>query len=222
MTRRAWDAWEVALLRQSYATYRTGVIAQVLGRRESNVYQKATKLGLKKDRECVRQWSREAMADPNHGGHRSRFVQGQEPANKGKKHPPGWSPGRMSQTQFKRGNKPVTWLPVGTYRVNDGMLERKVNDLPGPPNVRWHAVSRIVWEEAHGPVPKGHVVVFKPGRQTTELEDITLDAVELITRRELMRRNSVHTVYPPELARTVQLRGVLTRAINHRSKEADS
>ena len=37
-----------------------------------------------------------------------------------------------------------------------------------------------------------------------------------------MRPNSCHTNMPPELARLVQLRGVLSRAINTKAKEAQS
>jgi hypothetical protein len=43
--------------------------------------------------------------------------------------------------------------------------------------------------------------------------------VECITRRQLMQRNSVHTVYPPEVQRVAQLRGVLTRKINQLAKQ---
>jgi hypothetical protein len=61
------------------------------------------------------------------------------------------------------------------------------------------------------------VVVFRPGRATTDPALVTLDAVELITRREIMARNTMHRL-PEPLARTIQLRGVLTRAINQRTK----
>ena len=89
------------------------------------------------------------------------------------------------------------------------------------PARRWVAVHRLVWEAAHGPVPDGHVVVFLPGKRTAELDGITLDVVELVTRRELMRRNSVHQM-PKELVELVRLRGVLTRQINTKAKEAET
>lgn len=63
-------------------------------------------------------------------------------------------------TQFKKGSRPHTWLPIGSVRVVPGgsahttwILEKKVNDLPGPNHVRWHPVHRLVWEAANGPVP---------------------------------------------------------------------
>ena len=81
-------------------------------------------------------------------------------------------------------------------------------------------MHRLVWEAACGAVPDGHIVVFRPGRKTTDPDKITLDALELLTRAENMRRNSVHSKYPPEVARLVQLRGALTRQINRKAKEA--
>jgi hypothetical protein len=127
----------------------------------------------------------------------------------------------MAQTQFKDGSRPHTWVPVGSYRINgDGYLDRKVNDLPGPNTVRWKPVHRLVWSDAHGPVPEGCTVVFKPGRRTTVLELITVDAVECITRAELMARNSIHNL-PPALVEIHQLRGTLKRAINRKAKETE-
>lgn len=136
-----------------------------------------------------------------------------------------WNKGRKGinyegckATQFKTGQLPHTWRPIGTLRINaDGYLDRKVSDTGYAPR-DWAGVHRLVWSEAHGPIPAGHVVVFKPGRRTTELGKITLDALELITRRELMLRNSIHTKYPPELVKLVQLTGAINRQINKRTK----
>jgi hypothetical protein len=218
--RRHYAEWECAFLRENYATSLTEHLALVLRREIGSVHQKARALDLEKDPAFLTQVGQALMLDPNHGGRRYQFQPGRVPANKGLKRP-GWAPGRMAETQFKPGQRPKTWVPVGSYRVNsDGYLDRKVNDLPGPNTVRWHPVHRLVWMEANGPVPKGHTVVFKPGRRTTVREDITLDAVECITRAQLMARNTIHQM-PPELADVARLRGRLTRAINERAKEAD-
>lgn len=131
----------------------------------------------------------------------------------------GWSAPGTSATRFQPGQRPHTWLPVGSYRISpDGHLERKVNDLPGANHVRWHPVARLVWEAINGPVPKGHMVVFRPGRKTAKLEDITLDRVECITRGENARRNHPQSK-SPELGKLVQLRGAITRQINRRTRE---
>jgi len=107
------------------------------------------------------------------------------------------------------------------WATQDGYLERKVTDDPSfVPNRRWVSVHRLVWEAAHGPVPQGHAVVFLPGRRTADLASITLDGLELVSRAELMRRNSYHTRYPKEVAQLIQLKGALNRKINRRSRQA--
>jgi hypothetical protein len=62
------------------------------------------------------------------------------------------------------------------------------------------------------------VVVFRPGRRTTELEQITLDAIELVDHATLMRRNSIHR-YPPELRRTIKLVARVKRIIRRQANE---
>ena len=221
--KRIWTQLEVQLLQRWYADERTEIIAQALGRPHARVLAKANALGLFKSTALIAQIARERTAKPGHGSHAHRIKPGTVPHNKGIKRPKGWAPGDMAKTQFKTGTRPHTWVPVGSYRITaDGCLERKTNDAPGISSVRWEPVHRLVWEAANGPVPAGHLVVFRPGRRTTVLEAITLDAVECITRSQLMRRNSVHTVYPPELAKLVLLQGALNRQINQRAKEATS
>lgn len=207
------------LLRRNYADSLTGDLATVLGCSVDAVLRRANRLGLKKNRELIAQVARERMLDPAHPGRAYLIQPGNVPANKGKKMPPGWVPGRMAESQFKKGNKPQTWLPVGSYRISpDGYLERKVNDLPGNNCVRWHPVHRLVWEEVNGPVPDGHMVAFKPGRRTSELKLITLDAVELISRAQNMARNTIHN-QPGPVREVMRLRGTLKRAINRKVKE---
>ena len=218
--RRFWTEAEVELLRSSYASSLTADLAQTFGRSLNQVLAKAHELGLHKDPAVHAETARRRMADPNHGGRATQFKPGKAPANKGIKQPPGWAPGRMAQTQFKPGNKPHTTMPVGSYRLDpDGYLQIKVSDDPGSPSKRWHSVHRFVWEAANGPTPAGHVVVFKPGKQTTDLAAITLDAIELISRTELMRRNTRHN-YGPEINELIGLRARITRQINKRTEGA--
>ena len=61
--------------------------------------------------------------------------------------------------------------------------------------------------------------MFRPGRASTDEARIALDALELVSRAELMRRNSRHARYPPEVNQLIQLKGALNRKINARSKK---
>jgi hypothetical protein len=222
MIRKPWTAADIALLRYGYADSRTDDLARVLGRSYSTVSQKAAKLGLRKSAAYLA--SPDAHRLDGLKGINTRIKPGATPWNKGMPGSTGTHPASRA-TQFKKGrpaHEASNYVPIGSLRIcADGYLERKLTDNPSiKPARRWVAVHRLVWEEAHGPVPAGHIVVFRPGKKTTDLEKVTLDALELITRAENMRRNGVHSKYPPEVARLVQLRGALTRQINRKAKEA--
>lgn len=216
--RRRWTPEEIAHLRLWFADHRTIEVARALGRPYTSVAQKAMNLGLAKS-EAYLSSSRSGRLDGVRGTS-TRFQPGLTPWNKGKTYQAG---GRSVETRFKPGRSPLearNYVPIGTLRLSkDGYLERKVTDDQAlAPARRWTAVHRLVWIEAHGPVPDGHAVCFKPGRRTTELEAITPDALELVTRGELMRRNTFHR-YGKDVARLVQLRSAITRQINKRAKE---
>lgn len=216
MSRRRWTELELDVLRMEFADSPTADLATLFGRSYVAVAYQAWKLGLKK--------SAAFLASPassrldGRTGWTHRFMPGHRPWNTGKKV---GTRGRSAQTQFKpgvlSGRAAQLVMPVGSLRVNAaGYLEQKTSTRSGPPRMRWTAVHRLVWESAHGPIEPGHVVVFRPGRRSANLDEITLDALELVTRAELMGRNSVHNL-PPELAQIAQLRGVLNRKINQRA-----
>ncbi|WP_157266489.1 HNH endonuclease signature motif containing protein [Azohydromonas aeria] len=219
MTRRYWTESEVAWLRKRYSEVPARIIAATLDRDVQAIYRKAMQMGLKAPAERVAKAASERMRScVNHGGRATQFKQGIVPWNTGRR---GETFEGSQYTQFKPGHRPQTWVPVGTYTVNpDGLLEQKVGDDPGPRTARWKPVHRLVWEAANGPMPAGHVVVFKPGRHSTDPERITLDAVECITRRELMLRNTIHR-YGPEVADAMRLRAALGRELRERAKEAE-
>lgn len=219
--RRFWTLADEDIMRSAYATEPTAVLATLLRRTEKQVLCKANCMGLKKTHAYISAVARARSAAAGHGGHATQFTAGTQPWNKGQRGLTG-TQDACKPTQFKPGSRPHTWMPVGSHTINaDGMLDRKVNDGPGPRHRCWSPVHRLVWEAAHGPVPVGHLVVFKAGRRTAQLELITLDALECITRAENMRRNSIRQ-HPPELVDLMRLRGTLKRAINSKAKEAET
>lgn len=222
-TRRFWTAEEDAILRALYADTLTADVAERVGRTAGSVHRRARVLGLSKSVAWIAKTARDRIEqDPQHGGRRTQFTSGQTPFNKGMKRPDGWAPGRMRETQFRRGRAPHearNYRAVGSLRISkDGYVEVKVSDdLTVAPSRRWMGVHRKVWEQSNGPIPPGHAVTFKAGRMTTDPAAITLDALELVSRSELMRRNSVHQ-YPPEIVKVSQLRGAISRQINKRAR----
>lgn len=222
--RRAWSDDEIETVRLNYANWPVWLIAYLVDRSEGAVYRLAGKLGLEKSEDFYAGLFSGRLRQKDPRGGATRFRKGQVPPNKGLRRP-GWAPGRMAQTQFKKGELSgrarELLKPVGTLRVSkDGYLEQKVND-DMPLQRRWRAVHLVRWEEVHGPIPSGHALVFKPGRKTTDPGQITADSVELVTRAELMRRNSYHTRYPKDVAQLIQLKGALNRKINRRNRERE-
>ncbi|MEO1892689.1 MAG: HNH endonuclease signature motif containing protein [Alcanivorax sp.] len=208
--RRKWSEAEDRVLVRNYPDSLTADIARRLGRTNSSVYQRAQLLGLKKSEAFL---SSEAAGRTNllEAGKKHRFHADQTPWNAGKK---GWQAGgRAKETQFKKGRRPHTWNPVGHERLTkDGYLQRKVADTGCTPR-DYRMVHHLVWEEAGGEIPPGHVLVFRNGNK----RDIRPENLELITRAENARRNSIHR-YPPELRAAMRAAGKLRRKI----QEAES
>ncbi len=108
------------------------------------------------------------------------FKKGHTPANKGKKFP------NMPKNsgQFRKGSKPPNYVPVGTIaQTTDGYPKIKVAD----PNV-WELLHRKTWIEHHGPIPKGHSIVFLDGDKTNY--DIT--NLACLSKNEVARMNQNH------------------------------
>lgn len=102
------------------------------------------------------------------------FEKGKAPWNKGKKVK---TVGRMRETQFKKGQPPVNWCPVGSERTTkDGYIQVKV----GEPS-KWELKHRVIYRKLIGEIPKGHVLLFN-NQDTT---DCNIDNLLLVSRRQL-------------------------------------
>lgn len=226
--RRFWTLGELAVLEAMYPHCHTEDVAAWVGRSMGKCYQQAIKRGWRKSPEYLASDTacRVSRSRRTPGMEANQFKPGITPWNKGLKgietgtgtHP------NSRRTQFKadgslRGAAQHNYQPIGALRISkDGYLERKVTDDHPTPARRWVAVHRLVWEQARGPIPSGFIVCFLPGKKTTVLEEVTADRLECISRVDNMRRNSVHTVYPPEVAKLVLLRGALNRQINKHTR----
>ncbi|QMV44447.1 HNH endonuclease signature motif containing protein [Cohnella cholangitidis] len=111
-----------------------------------------------------------------------RIKPGNVPFNKGKKAPgTGHKP-----TQFKKGNRPANYMPVGSERINtDGYVDVKIAD----PN-KWVQVHLLIWEAVNGPIPVGHVVIFADANKLNTHPDNLV----LVSRGQLARLNQNHLI----------------------------
>ena len=206
MNGKPWTPTEDEILRQRYPHELTHDIARDLGRSLSSVYGRAERLELSKTTELRQATGRMSSTHPNTIA--SRFKPGMTTWNKGMK---GLQIGGI-ETQFKKGHRGgralENYQPIGTERISkDGYLERKTND-DMPLQKRWRAVHLLVWEAAHGPLPKGHAIRFKDGDKT----NIQLSNLELLSRADNMRRNTIHR-YPPELKDAIRTIGRIKRKL---------
>ena len=216
---RHWTPAQIAQLRALYPDLKADTVAREIGRSVGSVHRKAALLGIGKSEAFKKSFVsgriQAANTDPRMVA--TRFKPGHKTWNSGVKGSTGLHE-NCRATQFKPGQKPHTWVPVGSYRINVSKgiprLERKMNDKPGPNHVRWIPVTRLVWEQHHGPIPPKHIVVFADSKQaTTVLEEITVDKLICISRAENARRNSA-AAHSTEYGKLAQLKGAITRQVN--------
>jgi hypothetical protein len=207
-SRAPWAEWEIALLRDLYPDVEAHVIAWFVNRELHAIYRKARQLQLQKSREFVAAVSRERF-DASHPARRFCFQKGQAPMNKGKK---GVSHPRSVPTQFRPGQKPGNWMPIGSERVtHDGYRQVKLTDTGYPPR-DWVELHRLVWVAMTGqPLPKGGIVAFRD-RNKLNCDPSNL---ELISFTENMRRNTIAR-YSPELRSAIKASHKLKRAIHEK------
>lgn len=103
-------------------------------------------------------------------GTKGHFSKGHVPANKGKKMSPEIYE-KVKHTMFQKGHAPQNHRPVGSERVSrDGYIEIKVAEPD-----KWKLKHRVVWEMAHGEIPKDHVIIFKDNDKTnTDIDNLIL------------------------------------------------
>lgn len=111
-----------------------------------------------------------------------QFGTGAKPWNKGTK---GLTSANI--TSFKKGHTPINYKPVGSERINvEGYIEVKVADPR-----KWRLKHRVIWEQHHGEIPKGHAIIFADGDKS----NLDIDNLLLVSRKQLlfMNRNNLIT-----------------------------
>lgn len=202
--RKLWTKQEESFLKACYPNTQAKALAECLGCSLNCIYSKAKLLGLRKSPAFLASLASGRLIN-GELGKKTRFRPGHVSHNKGKSF---YAGGRSVNTQFKRGNTPHNTLPLGSERfAKDGYLQRKMTETGCPPR-DWVAVHDLMWIEQHGPIPKGHIVVFRNKDRT----DLRMDNFELISRAELMRRNSINR-YPAAVKEVIRLSGKLNRTI---------
>src|SRR5262245_45486941 len=117
--KRLWEPEDDALMRARFPHEPTPRLAGALRRTVPSVYNRAKKLGLTKSVEYLASPAACRLRRGDNVGAAFRFKKGQVPANKGLRRP-GWHAGRMRETQFKKGQTGIRYMPIGSTRLVEG------------------------------------------------------------------------------------------------------
>lgn len=213
--RRPWSPDDEELLEKLYPDTPMPELVRIFQRHERAIYTKAGAMGVKRSPAYLASEHACRLRRGDNIGAEFRFKKGNQSWNKGLK---GWSAPGTEATQFKPGqvNGRAAQLlrPLGSERISkDGIRQRKIK-MDGPPQARWKSVHEIIWEEHNGARPAGFLVVFKDRNR----DNLSIDNLELITRAENCRRNSIHR-YPPELKAAIRKLAKLKRTIEDKAHE---
>jgi len=219
--RHLWRSSEETYLRTYYPNHSTSAIAKRLNMTPQNVCTKAQRFGLKKTVAYIQDpANRCGFPKGSDIGKEFWFKKGQEPKNKGLRRP-GWHRGRMQETQFKKGVRSgvaaKNWVPIGTVLPDpEGYLRIKVRDAvhgkepTGYGNTKvWPLYNRYLWEQANGPIPPKHMIIFKDGDRAR----CVIENLVLISMADNARRNSMWNRLPQKLVDVIVLAAALKRRI---------
>lgn len=195
-----WKAHEKELLKQHYADSSIHELMQMLNKTDRSIYSQANLLKLKKSAEYEEKRRLQDIENIRKNTTK-RFQKGNTPWNKGIK---GSIPN--NKTSFKKG-----LIPQNTRKEGDTRLNKEGYILVKVAHRKWIRKHRLIWEQAHGEIPKGYVIRIKDGNK----ENFSLENMELITFADNMRLNTIHRL-PAELKQTIRLLKKLKKKINEK------
>ena len=195
---------EDQFLRDNYLTTPACRISKILGKSKVAASQRMKLLGLIVPSKIIDQFKED-----------SRIKKGNCPANKGKRQIEFMSSAGIENTKatrFSQGHLPHNTksdLCITTRTDNRGIKYKFIRISLS----KWMPLHRYNWEHKNEPIAKGLKLIFKDGNTM----NCDISNLELLTSRELMKRNSLHN-YPKPIAQAIQLRGALNRQIRKHIK----
>lgn len=182
--KKKWTDKEIEYIIRAYPETLTKNIAEKLGVPIKSVYNKAKSLGLKKSDKFFKKEASGRLHKLSESGKAYRFKKGHVPVNKGKKLPE-YVKEKIRQTMFKKGHRPKNTLYDGAISLR----KNKRGDVYKMIRVglgKWVMLHVYNWEQIHGPVPEGKILVSIDGN-TLNCDPSNWMTV---TRAEHLERNS--------------------------------
>lgn len=204
------------LIIMMYPDESTKAIAEELELSVAQVHRYADKLKVKKSQDYLDNWELSGRGQMIEAGKPYRFKKGHKSFNTGissKVYMKPESYAKCIPTQFKKGGSPPN-------EKHDGCITLR-HDKSGASyfyiriaKAKWILYHQKIYQDAYGPIPKNHIIVFKDRNPM----NLSLDNLECITRIENMRRNSFHRL-SPEIKQTIKVLTKLKKTIRHGKKQ---
>lgn len=173
---------KTSLVTEEQAQYMISIIPGRSSMEVSEIMK--NKYGIELTTAQIRSWKKNHRTP---SGYDSRFRLGQTSMNKGRSWAE-WMPEdsaeKSRRTCFKKGDIPPNYMPIGSTTVRDGYTLIKVRDHHGVKN--WEFLHKVVWEKAHGPIPKGYRIVFINGNRS----DCSLENLRCVSKAVTCIANS--------------------------------
>jgi hypothetical protein len=112
-----------------------------------------------------------------------QFAPGNIPKNKGKSYDPG---GDSLLTRFKPGHTPHNTRQDFNITTRYHRRDKKKHLYIRVAKGKWQALHRYIWEQANGPVPAKHLIMFIDG----DTMNCNIENLRCITRAENVLRNT--------------------------------
>ena len=207
------------MLRREFPYRSSRDIAKKLKRTIISVYGAAHSLHLKKSKEFYLSKLSGRFHALTPSGIPFRFKKGQQSWNQGKT----WddfmskkAQQRSRSTCFKKGN-----IPHNAIGKENGTITIRTDKDTGRKTKwirlklgKWQELHRYLWRKHKGKIPKGLCVAFK----NNDSLNCVITNLELITREENMKRNSIFR-YPPEMREAMRTLGRFKSKIHQHEKQ---
>lgn len=186
-------------------------IADAIGSKVSTVRHFAYKNGIKKSFEFNKSLMSGRLLPGAKTGEIFRFEKGHIPANKGKKITEYLKPEvveKIKKTSFKIGHIPKNTKFDGAISTRKDRCGKYYKFIRVGLS-KWVHLHIHLYRQEFGDIPDGYVVAFKDGNSM----NCVIENLELITRKQLIIRNSIHQ-YPEEIKQTIRTLSKLKKLIN--------
>lgn len=182
-------------------------IGDYLGWTTSQVYNRTSRIGVKKDPKVKQQMAKKLFLT---AGNQTRYEKGHQPYNKGKKCP-NLLLSNAAKTMFKPGRKPHNTKAFNAITIRTDTSGRKYYYSKIKDGL-WVLTHRLMWEQANGHIPAKHIVRFIDGNRM----NLELSNLECIPMSENAARNTIHR-FPDDLKKVIRLKAKLNKHIKNKT-----